>query len=245
MNNKRWLILALIVVLVGTSMGAVVKRANAQTYPTAVVNTGALNIRSGPGVSYAVQTSVYRGTTLSLLARNSDASWVRVMLASGRQGWVNARYISTSYPLASLPVQGGVSGATGTVISYALNIRSGPGVGYGRVTSVYRGTGLFLQARTADGSWVKVTLPDGVTQGWVSAGYIVTTTPIMSLPVVSVTPAPAPAPGPGYVTHVVQPGENLFRIALRYGVNMYDIAQANGIINLARIYAGQVLVIPR
>lgn len=45
-------------------------------------------------------------------------------------------------------------------------------------------------------------------------------------------------------THIVQPGENLFRIALRYGVSMDTLAQANGIVNQARIYVGQSLVIP-
>ncbi|TVR23415.1 MAG: LysM peptidoglycan-binding domain-containing protein [Anaerolineaceae bacterium] len=46
------------------------------------------------------------------------------------------------------------------------------------------------------------------------------------------------------LTHVVQPGDTLFRIAVRYGVPMEQIAQANNIANLSRIYRGQVLVIP-
>lgn len=45
-------------------------------------------------------------------------------------------------------------------------------------------------------------------------------------------------------THVVQQGENLFRIALRYGIDMNELALANNIIDPAQIYAGQVLVIP-
>jgi LysM repeat protein len=45
-------------------------------------------------------------------------------------------------------------------------------------------------------------------------------------------------------THVVQPGENLFRIALRYGLSTDDLAQANGISNAWQIYVDQVLVIP-
>jgi LysM repeat protein len=44
--------------------------------------------------------------------------------------------------------------------------------------------------------------------------------------------------------HVVQPGENLFRIALSYGLSTEALAQANGITNPAQIYAGQSLVIP-
>lgn len=46
------------------------------------------------------------------------------------------------------------------------------------------------------------------------------------------------------VNHTVLAGQNLFRISLRYGVNMYDVAAANGIADVSRIYAGQVLYIP-
>ncbi|MBN2470222.1 MAG: LysM peptidoglycan-binding domain-containing protein [Anaerolineae bacterium] len=53
--------------------------------------------------------------------------------------------------------------------------------------------------------------------------------------------APAAAQGN---SHVVQAGENLFRIALRYGVTVDAMARANNIANPAHIYAGQVLVIP-
>lgn len=45
-------------------------------------------------------------------------------------------------------------------------------------------------------------------------------------------------------THVVQSGENLFRIALRYGVDMDELASLNNITNVTQIYAGQVLNIP-
>lgn len=46
------------------------------------------------------------------------------------------------------------------------------------------------------------------------------------------------------VTHVVQPGENLFRIALRYGVSVQAVAQANNLANPNLIYVGQSLKIP-
>jgi LysM repeat protein len=45
-------------------------------------------------------------------------------------------------------------------------------------------------------------------------------------------------------TYVVQYGDTLARIARRFGVNLYTLAQANNIWNINRIYAGQVLVIP-
>ena len=54
--------------------------------------------------------------------------------------------------------------------------------------------------------------------------------------------APALAEGP--VVHVVQPGENLFRIALRYSVTVDALVAANGLGSASRIYSGQRLTIP-
>ena len=44
--------------------------------------------------------------------------------------------------------------------------------------------------------------------------------------------------------HVVQPGESLSQIAVRYGVTMGALAAANGIGNTNYIYTGQQLIIP-
>lgn len=46
------------------------------------------------------------------------------------------------------------------------------------------------------------------------------------------------------VTHVVQAGENLYRIAMRYGVDIEELVRVNDITNRSRIFRGQVLVIP-
>ncbi len=70
-------------------------------------------------------------------------------------------------------------------------------------------------------------------------GVVAVTTPTAT-PVA--TQQPAPTTGTG--THVVQAGENLFRIALRYGTSVEALAQANGITNPSLIYVGQQLKIP-
>jgi murein DD-endopeptidase MepM/ murein hydrolase activator NlpD len=44
--------------------------------------------------------------------------------------------------------------------------------------------------------------------------------------------------------HIVQPGENLFRIALRYGVSVEAIQATNGLADQSLISVGQTLVIP-
>ncbi len=55
-----------------------------------------------------------------------------------------------------------------------------------------------------------------------------------------VAPA-APPLNPAY--YVVQWGDNLSRIAARYGTTVWAIAQANGIVNVNYIRVGQVLLI--
>jgi LysM repeat protein len=51
-------------------------------------------------------------------------------------------------------------------------------------------------------------------------------------------------PSPGGTTYTVLPGDNLFRIALKFGKSMQAIAAANGISNYNLIYPCQVLKIP-
>lgn len=55
---------------------------------------------------------------------------------------------------------------------------------------------------------------------------------------------PAAAQEQGGTIHIVAPGENLFRISLRYNVTIAAIASANNISNTNVIYVGQRLVIP-
>lgn len=49
---------------------------------------------------------------------------------------------------------------------------------------------------------------------------------------------------PGLTIHVVQSGENLFRIALRYGLTTAELAELNGIFDVSNIQVGQRLLVP-
>lgn len=70
---------------------------------------------------------------------------------------------------------------------------------------------------------------------------------ILKVPVINATQVPATPVGGtgGPFTHVVQAGENIFRIGLRYNITVTQLAAANGLTNPNIIYVGQVLVIPR
>ena len=60
-----------------------------------------------------------------------------------------------------------------------------------------------------------------------------------------IPPTGGPVTPPTSGVHVVQSGENLFRIGLRYGWDVYTLAAVNGIVNPNRIYVGQRLIIPQ
>lgn len=74
--------------------------------------------------------------------------------------------------------------------------------------------------------------------------WVVTSPALAAPPPVSPAPPAAPPIPPNPVYHVVQWGENLTRIAMRYGTTVWAIARANGIWNINYIRAGQVLLIP-
>ncbi len=59
-----------------------------------------------------------------------------------------------------------------------------------------------------------------------------------------VEPTPTDGEPEATGTHTVRYGENLYRIALRYGVTVGELQQANNLFNPNAIYAGQVLLIP-
>ncbi len=87
--------------------------------------------------------------------------------------------------------------------------------------------------------------------GCVNQGVAAGSSTVASSPTIDATKAAARpaatkgAPSTGMtIIHTVQQGENLYRIARKYGTSVQAIAQANGITDVMLIEAGQKLVIP-
>lgn len=73
---------------------------------------------------------------------------------------------------------------------------------------------------------------------WLVAGIV-----IMPVFIIFSTVAQEDAPD-NLTIHVVQRGENLFRIALQYGITTEELATLNGILNPSNILVGQRLLVP-
>jgi lipoprotein NlpD len=65
------------------------------------------------------------------------------------------------------------------------------------------------------------------------------------VPIASESTDAESAPLPSKLTHQVGPGENLFRIAMKYDVTVDELKAANDITDVRQLAAGQTLVIPR
>lgn len=96
--------------------------------------------------------------------------------------------------------------------------------------------------------WVPSVCVQGSTLGSFSYAY---PTPIVPVEVRAATsPQVTAVPNTTVIyngsqrTYVVQAGDNLYRISLRFGVPLATLAAANGIYNYDLIYVGQVLVLP-
>jgi len=59
----------------------------------AVVNTGSLNVRNGPGVEYRAIAVVHGGQGVFILERNPNG-WVRIQIPGSVNGWVNGSYLA-------------------------------------------------------------------------------------------------------------------------------------------------------
>jgi uncharacterized protein YraI len=155
-----------------------------------------LTVRTGAGTNYDVVTYLNAGTPVVLEARNADISWVLGHTEDGSfRGWMYAIYLTypTGYSASRLPVseevvgaapavpapdaqpQGNPAPAAGGVNAYAvydLNVRSGPGTQHSSLGFVNGGTGLMLEARNGDASWVLAQTADGTTRGWFYSIYL-------------------------------------------------------------------------
>ena len=137
--------------------------------------TAYVNLRTGPGTDYAILETVPLGAQISILD-TGNPGWYRVTAPSGNSG-----YMCSDYILAS----GGDAGAS-TVLFTArttafVNLRAGPGTGYGIYLTVPLGDTVSV-LDNANAGWYRVQY--GSYTGYMSADYLQTQS--------AATPTPAP-----------------------------------------------------
>ena len=127
---------------------------------TGYVNASALNVRSGPGVEYAVCGQVTEGYRLSILEVKNG--WGRI-----EDGWVMLKYVNRADSSGSNPVAGYQNitvNDTVKVVAVNLNVRQGPGTDSAKIGSLSNGARVNI--REIRGSWGRIS------GGWISLDYV-------------------------------------------------------------------------
>lgn len=130
---------------------------------TSMVAVSAVNLRSGPGTSYAVVTVVPGGATVSATG-SSTGGWVPVSYA-GRRGYIAGNYLQAAPSgSAEAPAATGSATATGYV-----NVRTGPSTSYAVIAVAAPGQSVSTTGTTS-GNWTQVVW-SGRT-AWISSSYL-------------------------------------------------------------------------
>jgi LysM repeat protein len=134
-----------------------------------------------------------------------------------------------------------------------VNVRSGPGSSFDILGQIAGGETVRAIGRTVDNTWWQIVYPgssDGT--GWVIGALVTPNAEAASVPVIASPPTPTPWPSrtpwptptsPPPIRYIVQPGDTLPDIALRFGVSVEAIKAANGMTDDILI-VGQEILIP-
>ena len=136
----------------------------------------------------------------------------------------------------------------GTVVTPPATTTSPPPSGSTTTYVVQRGDTLFLISLRFNVSISALMAANGITNpNLIFVGQRLTIpgagAPPTATPPPGATPAPTTPPS-GSTVYIVQPGDVLWRIALKFGVSASAIIAANGLTNPNLLFVGQRLIIP-
>jgi uncharacterized protein (TIGR02594 family) len=131
------------------------------------VNTGTLNVRDGPGLTYAVIGWLKQNESVEGLAVSPDGAWAQIRKPEVLSGWVSLKYLVKIPP----PPPANSTDVLMIVTTNVLNIRSGPGTNYSIEGTLARGEMVTYLSAAPDWKWVRIKT-DQSKIGWCSSKYL-------------------------------------------------------------------------
>lgn len=145
--------------------------------PHIVINTGFLNIRSGPGAQYSIVATLSGGTELPVIGIAPDNVWYLVEGPFGR-GWVNNEFVVFRGAIQAVPIIRDFTAVTTNTLSAPVAVVAGsvtlyaaPGTNFGAIGVLNGPIEVPIVARTADSLWLQLNTSAGF--GWVVANQVI------------------------------------------------------------------------
>ncbi len=197
-------------------------------------------LRAGPSYTATAKYSVFAGQTYAVVGRSADSGWLLLDFAGAAPGtsWVAATLGTVAGSLESVAVTA-ITGAAGptpgaastasaassapagpvyfTVTAKSLFGRAGPDLKAAKVVSLFKNERWPVNARSADGLWLRLSLARG--EAWVPAAFGTVTGAAALLPVAGEVSAPPPAPGATPQLIVSQAARDIYQAGLALGNN--------------------------
>ena len=136
-----------------------------------------VNVRSGPGTSFATLGLLNAGEKVRIIYRDATSTWYQILFpaVSDGIGWVAAQFVQvaagTQVPLLATPTPAGPTGR----LMQRLNVRSGPGLTFDSLGVLEPDTVVALTGKNSTASWLQIDYPAGPGgRGWVTAQYVQT-----------------------------------------------------------------------
>lgn len=151
------------------------------------VNTTALNMRDGPGVSFNKVGVLSQGNIVDGIKQLADKSWIQIRRSDGLVGWCSALYLVITYtpppppPPPPHPTTIDQTGVKFKVNTPTLDLYAMPDASSTKVGTLNLGDSVDGVVALTDMSWIQVRRSDGLA-GW-GAG-----------PSLTVVPPPPPPP---------------------------------------------------
>lgn len=195
---------------------------------------------------HQITHTVQRGESVAILAQRYDSSIDAIAQVNG----LGSNYLIHVGQTLIIPVRSPIPATptpTSTPITVVVTATPGapvPELGSGNIYVVRPGDNLTRIARLFNTNVATLAQLNGIVNlDRIQVGQQLRL-PDSTTPDATPTPVPTTQPTEPQDIYIVLPGDSLYRVSLLYGVTIAELAQANNITNIHRIYVGQALLIP-
>ncbi len=129
-----------------------------------IVTTDTLNVRSGPGTTFTIESKLARGDIVTYVSATQDWKWVKIKTNLNKTGWCSSKYLLERPEAVAAPEDYPLKGFH-RALSDSIPMRAGPGEEHPPVADLKFNKVVYVDDISADGKWKHCNNSYGET-GW-------------------------------------------------------------------------------